>query len=92
MLDHRPQILALACKVKLVDLRVQDWADDGAPLIRAEDAVANVLQLRQIGAQIAACSEALDGDPAEPYGRQQQEDARDQAKIEPLRRIGLRLG
>ena len=52
-LDHRPQILALRPQVQLVHLRVQNGPDDRPPLVRAQNPVADVLQLRQVGAQIA---------------------------------------
>ncbi len=71
-LNHGPQILALPLEIEFVDLRVEHRADDAAPLVGAEDSVARVGDLGQIGAKQATRGEAVNGLPTEPDGGQEQ--------------------
>ena len=87
MLDHRPQTLALSLQIKLVDLRVEHRADNRAPLVRTQNSVTRMRNLRQIGANNATRGQAVNGLPTEPNGRQKQNHAHSYAKIEPLRTL-----
>ena len=83
--NHGPETLALSLEIEFVDLRVEHRADDAAPLVGAEDSVARVGDLGQIGADEAARGQAINGLPTEPDGGQEQDHARGQAEIERTR-------
>src|SRR3954469_26076618 len=89
MLDHRAQILTLTLKVEFIHLCIQNWPDDAAPLVSAEEAVADMLQFCQIGAEIAALGKPIYRRPGEPKSRQQQYRAYRQADVGPLRTFAL---
>ena len=83
--NHGPETLALSLEIEFVDLRVEHRADDGAPLVRAQDSIARVRDLGQVGPDNAARRQAINSLPTEPDGRQEQDHARCQAEIEPTR-------
>jgi len=87
--DHGAETLALLLEIELVDLRVEHGADDGAPLVGAQDSVASVRDLGQIGADETARGQAINGLPTEPDGRQEQNHAHGQAEIEGTQMFAL---
>ena len=85
-----PETLALSLEIELVDLRVEHRADDGAPLVGAQDSVARVGDLSQIGTDETARGQAINSLPTEPDGRQEQNHGHGQAEIERTRMLARR--
>ena len=86
--NHWPETLARPIEIELVDLGVEHRTDDGTPLVGAQDSVARVRDLGQVGADESTRGQAINGLPTEPDGRQEQNHARGQAEIERTRMFG----
>ena len=71
-----PKTLALSFEIELVDLRVKHGADDGAPLVGAQDSVAGVFDLSQICTDETARGQPVNSLPTEPDGGQEQNRGR----------------
>jgi len=61
--------LLLSPEIEFVDLSVEHRADDGAPLVGAQNSVTRVRDLGEVGAHEAARSQGINGLPTEPHGR-----------------------
>ena len=59
--NHWPETLARPIEIELVDLGVEHRTDDGTPLVGAQDSVARVRDLGQVGADEAARGQAING-------------------------------
>jgi hypothetical protein len=86
-LNHGAETLALPVEIELVHLGVKHGADDAAPLVGAQDSVARVLDLGQVGADEAARGQSVNRLPTEPDGRDEENDSRGEAEIERTRMI-----
>lgn len=83
LFDHGAETLGLSLEIEVIDLRIEDWADDPAPLVGTQDAIAGVCDLGQVGAEEAACGEAVDGLQTEPDCGDKQERGGCQTEMEP---------
>ena len=84
--NHGPKTLGLPLQIEIVNLRVEHWADDGAPSVGAQDSVARVFDLSQIGTDETARVQPIHSLPTEPDGRQEQDrgNSQPEIKLEPI--------